>query len=50
MDDLDMLVLEKSKTVVVMERRDQANNNSEYALTAFNYPNKNAVATISTNS
>jgi len=49
-DDLDILVLEKKKTVVVMERRDQANNNSEYALTAFVHPTKSAYATISTNS
>jgi len=47
---MDMLVLEKSKTFVIMERRDQANNNSEYALTAYVYPNKMAFANISTNS
>jgi hypothetical protein len=35
LDDSDMLVLEKSKLVIGMERRDSANNNSEYALNAW---------------
>jgi len=50
MDDLDILVLEKTKTVILMERRDQANNNSEYALTAFVHPKKSGYATVSASS
>jgi len=42
--------LEKSKVVVVMERRDQVNNNSEYALTAFTRDKKESYASISISS
>ena len=45
LDDAEMLVLENSRTVILMERKDQMNNNSDYIVSAFKQPKKEAYAT-----
>ena len=45
LDDNEMFVLQNSKTVILMERREQMNNNSDYIVSAFRQGKQQAFAT-----